>query len=144
VPSPGPQKKRWITTSLMTVCLYALSFHSLAYPYITVTALRSLSQKHDTHHNQRSARTHAASTIYNSIPIYYRRILDHLVRAKAAISSDWTIIAHAPVKKSEISAFLAPYFLQQTNPATELLRIVQDVEVTDSVSGELVPMFVEG
>ena len=128
----------------MMVCLYALSFHSLAYPYITVTALRSLSQQYNVYHNQRSARTRAASTIYNSIPIHYRRILDHLVHAKAAVYSDRAIITHPPVKKSEISAFLAPYFPQQTNPATELLRAVQDVEVIDSVSGELVPMFVEG
>jgi len=64
---------------------------------------------------------------------------------KAAIYPDRVIITHHPlVKKSEISALLAPYFLQQTNLATELLRAVQDVEVIDSVSGELVPMFVEG
>ena len=144
MPSPGPQEKRWIATSLMTVCLYTLSFHSLSYPYITVTTLRSLSQKHDTHQNQCSARTHAASTIYNSIPIYYRRILDQFVHAKTAIYSDRMAIAHPAVKKSELSAFLVPYFLEQTNPAMELLRVVQDVEVTDSVSGELVPMFAEG
>jgi hypothetical protein len=108
----------------MMVCLYALSFHSLTYPYITVTALRSLSQQHNVYHNQRSARTHAASTIYNSIPIYYRQILDHLVRTKAAIYLDRAIITHPPVKKSEISGFLAPYFQQQMNPATELLRAV--------------------
>jgi hypothetical protein len=109
-----------------------------------VTALRSLSQQYDVYHHQHSAQTCAASTIYNSIPIYYRQILDHLVHAKAAIYSDRAIITHLPVKKSEISAFLAPYFQQQTNPAVELLRAVKDVEVIDSVSGELVPMFVEG
>jgi hypothetical protein len=66
------------------------------------------------------------------------------VQAKAAIYPDRAGLTHPWVKKSDIQTFLAPYLLQPPNPALELLRNIEDVEVVDSASGELVPMFVEG
>lgn len=125
------------------VCSNACSFRSLAYHFITVTALRSLSQQH-AYPNQRNARTRVASEIYNTIPLCYRQTLDQLIRAKAAVYPERALITHPTVRKSEISAFLTRYLPQQTDSATELLRAIQNVEVIDLVSGELVPMFVEG
>lgn len=114
------------------------------YSIDNMTELRSLSQQHRIRPNTRTPQTTAASKIYNSIPLCYRQILDYLAREKAPVYSVRAAISHPQVKKSDISVFLAPCFQQQMNPATELLQSVQDMEVVDSVSGELVPMFVEG
>ncbi|EDR04247.1 uncharacterized protein LACBIDRAFT_330740 [Laccaria bicolor S238N-H82] len=100
----------------------AMNNHSIR----DVSELRYLSIQHRMDENERSNRTQAALTIYNSIPLHYRQILDRLVRAKTALSQDRTPLAHPAVKKSEIAGFLAPHFGHQTNPATELLRTVQD------------------
>ena len=94
----------------------------------------------ETKHNDR---TRAASTIYNSIPLPYRQLLDRLVCAKVAIYPDREDLAHPPVKKSELAGFLAPFIGHQTNAATDLLKGVQDLQVL-AVTGEWVPMFVEG
>ena len=144
MPSPKTQRQDSNATPLTTVCLYALSFHSLAYHYTTVTTLRTLSQRHNRYHNRRSPRTFAASAVYNSIPVHFRQMIDRLVQAKGVTYSDRENLAYLRVKKSDILAFLAPYLLQPSNPALELLRTIEDVEVIDIVSGELVPMFVEG
>ncbi|EDR07398.1 uncharacterized protein LACBIDRAFT_298542 [Laccaria bicolor S238N-H82] len=106
--------------------------------------LRYLSLQHRNYQNERNQQTHAASIAYASIPIHYRQILENLVHAKAAISEDRARIAHPSVRKSDVAGFLAPYIEQQINPATELLKAMQDVKVMHHLTGDLVPLFVEG
>lgn len=109
-----------------------------------VIDLRYLSLQHRNYQNERNQQTHAASIAYASIPIHYRQILENLVHAKAAISEDRARIAHPSVRKSDVAGFLAPYIEQQINPATELLKAMQDVKVMHHLTGDLVPLFVEG